>query len=804
MDTITQDLRYALRQLRARPGFTLAAVLALALGIGANTAMFSVVNAVLVQPLPFTDPGRLVVLYEANAAQGIEQGDLAADNVDDWRRDVRSLDGIVTWIVWGLTLRAESGEPEEVVTVRASPNLFDVLGAMPERGRVFLPEEGQPGRERVVVASHAFWVERLGADPRAVGGTLVLDDEPHTVVGIMPASFRFPDRDDVDLWKPLVYFPFETRTRNQRMFNGLARLDPGVPIDQARAELATVATRLADEYPNTNGGWTAVALPAKDVVTGGARGALLILLGAVGCVLLIACANVGNLFLSRGAERQRELAVRTALGAGRGRLVRQLLTESALLAIAGAALGVLLALWGVDALMALEPGHLPGWNPVRLDGAVLGFAAGLVIVTAIVAGLAPALHATTDLGTPLKEGGKTTAGLGRRGLQQTLVVTQVALSLVLVAGAALLIKSLDRLHRVDPGFDPEGLLAVTIYLPDHRYPDDARQAAFFTSLLERVRQLPGVVSAGAVTTLPFSAVGIDHDMPVAVMNRLPPPGQESQADFRIASEHYFATMRIALVAGREFTARDRDDAPPVVIVNQAFVDRYFPGENPLDQRVRWGTSGPFAEVIGVVGPTRHRGLDAEPRPEIYVPYQQFNYGSMTLAIRAAGDPLVLAEPVKQAVYAIDAAQPISDIATMAELVRGSAAERRFNTIVLGAFAMLALGLAAIGLYGVLSYTVAQRTQEIGVRMALGARDGDVFRAVLGNGLRLALVGVVVGGIGALLFTRVLRTLLFQVSPTDPLVLVGVAALLVAVAALASGLPAHRAARVDPMVALRTE
>ncbi len=804
MHAFRQDLRYALRQLRARPSFAAAAVLTLALGIGACTAMFSVVNAVLLRPLPFSEPGRLVVLHESNPGQGVEREDLAAETVDDWRRDVPSLDGITTWIIWGLTLRGD-GEPEEVLIVRASANLFTLLGVAPALGRGFLPEEEVPGRARVVVASHGFWVQRLGADPAAVGRTLILDDEPYTVVGVMPAGFRFPDDAAVALWTPLVHYPFETRSRAQRMFSGLARLAPGATLTEARAELATVSARLAAEFPATNRGWIATATPAGELSTERAREPLLVLLGAVGCVLLIACANVGNLFLVRGVERQRELAVRAALGAGRGRLVRQLLTEVVVVATAGAALGLLLAWWGLDALLALNPGHLPQWNPVRIDATVLAFTAALVGITAVAAGLAPAVHvARPDLARALQQGARTATGPARRGLRQALVVSQVALSLVLLVGAALLIKSLDRLLRVDPGFEPDSVLAVTVYLPDNRYPDQARQAAFFVDLLGRVRQLPGVVAAGAVTTLPFSTMGIDHDMPVAVMDRLSPAGQQPEADFRIASPGYFAAMRIPLVRGRPFGEQDHAAAPPVVIVNQAFVDRFFPGAAALDQRVRWGRSGPVSAVVGVIASLRHRGFDDVARPEIYVPYQQLQYGSMTLAVRAAGDPLTVAEAVKRTVFSVDPSQPVSAIAPLTELLHASAAERRFNMSVLVAFAVLAVGLAAIGLYGVVSYLVTQRVRELGLRMALGARAGALFRHVLGDGLRLAAVGIVAGAVAALGFARLLRNLLFHVPAHDPAAL-GIAALLLgAVAALACALPALRATRVDPMTALRAE
>jgi putative ABC transport system permease protein len=589
------------------------------------------------------------------------------------------------------------------------------------------------------------------------------------------------------------------------MFNGLARLAAGVTLADARAELATVSARLAAEFPNTNQGWAATVLPADVVTRGHAREPLLVLLAAVGCVLLIACANVGNLFLARGIERHRELAVRSALGAQRGRLVRQLLTEVLVVAAAGAALGLLFAWWGLDALLALEPGHLPHWNPVRVDGTVLAFTAALVGVTAVAAGLAPAVHAARpELACVLQAGARTQAGPARRRLRHALVVSQVALSLALLTGAVLMIESLNRLLRVDPGFRPDGVLTAALYLPDHRYPDDVRQAAFFADLLERVRRLPGVVAAGAVTTLPFNTHGIDHDMPVAVADRLPPPGEEPEADFRIASPGYFEAMRIPLLAGRPFGDQDHAAAPPVVIVNQAFVDRFLPGVAPLDRQVRWGRTGPLASVVGVIASLRHRGFDDVPRPEIYVPYQQLQYGSMTLAIRTAADPLSLAEAVKRAVFAIDASQPVTSIAPLADLMRASAAERRFNMSVLVVFAALALGLAAVGLYGVVSTLVTQRTREIGVRMALGAPSGTVFGYVLGDGLRLAGVGITAGAVMSLGFARLLRNLLFQVPAHDPAGLGLAALMLMTVAAVACAIPARRATRVDPMTALRAE
>ncbi|HEX9704550.1 MAG TPA: ABC transporter permease [Gemmatimonadales bacterium] len=805
LDSVLQDLRYAVRQLRARPGFTFAAVLVLALGIGANTAMFSVVNAVLLQPLPFRDPEALIVLYERNRSQGVERDLAAAETLDDWRRDTRTLSGLVAWRYWGLTLTGD-GEPEDVSTIRASANVFDVLGVMPALGRSFLPEEGQPGRHHVVVLSHGFWTQRFGADPRTVGRTLTLDDRPHTVIGVMPPGFRFPDDADVEVWMPLVYEQFEQRTRNQRMFEVLGRLAPGATLETAQAELGTIAARLAATYPNTNSGWDVAILPAKEVATGAASEPLLVLLGAVTFVLLIACANVGNLFLARAADREREMAIRAALGASRARLVRQLLAESGLVALTGGVTGVLLAMWGIDLLLALAPAELPRWNPVRIDGRVLAFALGLAGFTAILTGLVPARElASPDLGATLKEGsGRATSHVARTRLRRGLVVVETGLAIALLAGAGLLIKSFARLQRVDPGFNPDRLLAATIYLPDHRYPDDARQAAFYVDLLERVRALPGVTSAGAVTTLPMSPEGVDHDLPVSIEGRELPTTRQPQADFRIASPGYFETMGIAVLRGRTLTEHDRADAPPVVVVNQVLVNQLLPGEDPIGKRIRYFRTGPFAEIVGVVGQVHHRSLDAAPRPEIYISYRQLQYGAMTVVVRAAGDPLALAEPIKAAVFATDPVQPITQIATMNDLLHRSVAGPRFNTLLLGTFAALALVLASIGIYGVVSYTVSRRTHEIGIRMALGARSGDVFRAVVGDGVRLAAIGTALGVLVALALGRALSSLLFQVSPHDPVVLAVVALLLIGLAALACSLPARRATQVDPMVALRTE
>jgi putative ABC transport system permease protein len=801
MSTLAQDLRHAVRALWRSPAFTAVTVLALALGIGANTAIFSVVNAVLLRPLPFPDADRLVVLYEHERTRGIRD-QVAAETFADWREQSTAFGRMAAWSHWGLAITGE-GEPEEIGTVRASAAFFDVLGVYPVMGRGFLPEEEQPGRDRVVVISHALWTQRFGADPHIVGRVVALDELPYTIIGVMPQGFRFPDDPAVGMWTPLAYKSFELRTRNQRMFNVLARLAPGRSLAEGRAEMDGIAARLAATYPITNGGWGVDVESAHDVATASSREALMILLGAVGFVLLIACANVGNLMLARATEREREIAVRMALGASRSRLVRQQLAESGIMAALGAAAGLVFAFWGIDLLAALEPGRLPQWNAIRVDRTVLAFTAALALATTVLAGLLPALAATADaMHESLKEGGKSTAGSRRRRLRHVLVISEVALSIVLLVGAGLMLRSLDRVQSQDPGFRPDGLLAATIYLADTRYPEDHRQAEFFATLLERARGLPGVTAAGAVTTLPMSVMGIDHDIPIRVEGVEPVPGDETQADFRIASPGYFEAMGIALLRGRAFAEQDHDRAPRVAVVNRVFVDRWLRGIEPVGRRIRFARSADWIEIVGVVGQVRHRGLDTDPKPEVYVPYRQLQYGAMTFVLRTSHDPLALGAPFKQLVYALDPAQPVAELRTVTDLLHGTLAERRFNTLLLLVFAGVALALAAIGIYGVIAYTVNRRTREIGIRMALGAGARDVVRQVVGMGVRLAGLGTLFGLGGAYIMTRWLGGLLYRVSPTDPLTFLAVALAILTVAVLACVLPARKATRVDPMVALR--
>jgi predicted permease len=796
-----RDLRLAFRALAQAPGFSLVAVATLALGLGATTALFSVVNASLLQPLPFPEPDRLAALYEISPEPARARNEAGAATFLEWRQKARGFSHLAAFTTLDYALTG-GGEPESILAARVSAEAFALLGVAPVLGRAFVGEEEAEGRHRVVVLSHELWAGRFGADPAVLGRAIHLDGEPYTVVGVMPRGFRFPDARS-RLWTPLAFTRDELVQRHRRMFDVVGRLAPGVSLASAQAEMSAIARGLAAAQPDTQG-WDASVLPVREVVSGGRERPLLVLLGAVACVLLVACANVGSLLLARAAGRRRELAIHTALGAGRTRLLRGLFAEAALLALLGGVMGVALASWSFDLLLALLPADWPRLQDPRLDGSVLAFALGATVLTALVAGLAPAVHLTlADLGAALREGGRTPGSTpARPRLRQALVVGQVAASLVLMAGAGLLAQTLWRLQRVDPGFNPHGLLAAAIYLPDTRYPDDPRQVAFFADLLERARRLPGVLSAGAVTTLPLSPMGIDHDMPFSVDGQAAPPAEE--ADFRIASPGYFRTLGTPLLSGREFGERDDAAAPAVAIVNRTFAERFLAGEPPLGRRVRLGQRGRPYEVVGVVGEVRHRSLDRAPRPELYVSYRQMQYGSMTVLLRTAGDPSALAAPLKREVLALDPGQPLTSLSTMDALLSDSLSARRFQALLLGSFAATALGLSALGLYGLLAHTVRQRTPEIGVRMALGARPADVVRLVVRGGLGLAALGVALGLAGALAATRVLDGLLFQVPTRDPVTLAASGTLLLAIALLACALPARRASRIDPARALRCE
>ncbi len=804
MGSLLQDLRYAFRTLIKSPGFTVVALIALGIGIGANTAIFSVVNAVLIRPLPFHDPDRLVVLWETDPEKGGAREDVSAPNYLDWRARAEGFDELSAWYQWRQALTGLD-EPREIESVRVSPALFPMLGVDAVVGRTFTTDEDQPGRHQVVVLSHGFWQQYFGADPEAIGSTMTLGGDSYTVVGVMAAGFRFPDDDNVALWLPLAFRDFEINYRYVSMFNVLGRLAPGVSLEEARAEMTVIARALEEEYPSANSGRGIEIVPAWEVLVGSNR-QLLILLGAVGFILLIACANVANLMLARAADREKEIAIRTAMGAGRVRLVRQLLAESALLAGLGGSLGLLLAIWGMDLIGTLDPGNISGWNEVRIDLHVLSFTAGLALLTALISGLVPALQASKpDLNESLKAaGGRSTVAARIKRTRGLLVVAQVSLAVVLLISAGLLVNSFARVQQVDPGFNPNNLMAAWIELPENRYPNNPEEIAFFEELLTRVRNLPGAIGAGLVTTLPMNPVGTDYDLGFTVPGQGRSESDVSQADFRLVSTEYFRTMGIPLLSGRDFTKQEGTAGVPGVIINSTLARRFFPDVDPLGKSITIRSGGENLKVVGVIGDVHHHGLDAQPRPEMFVPYKWAPHGGMSLVVRTAGDPLSMAEAVKRQVYALDPDQPISELTTVPALISGSVAHRRNRMLILASFATFGLVLAATGIYGVISYSVSQRTREIGIRIAIGARRSEVLKMVVSHGVRLAALGLAVGLAGALAATRMISSLLYEVSPTDPATFVSVAIILTGVSLAASYFPARRATKVDPLVALRHE
>ncbi|HWS87821.1 MAG TPA: ABC transporter permease [Pyrinomonadaceae bacterium] len=801
MRILLQDMRYAVRRLLKSPGFAAVAVGALALGIGANTAIFSVVNSVLLRPLPYPAPEQLVQLWEARPRQNMPRVEIAPHEFLAWAEQSQSFQRIAATDVAQYNLTGR-GEPERVTGALLSAGYLPLLGVTPVQGRAFLEEEDRPGANDVVVLSNELWQTRFNSDPSIAGQTLNLDGVACTIVGVLPRDFRLPQ--NAALARPIAFNAEDRARPGSHFLNVFGRLKEGVTVAQAEAEMATVAARVEQSLGGTNVGHQVVVVPLHEQIVGGSRTALLVLLGAVALVLLIACANVANLLLARAAARRREVAVRAALGASRWRIVRQLLAESLLLSAAGGALGLLLAVWGVELLVRLDPTGVERAGEVTLDWRVLAFTLGLSLLTGLLFGLAPALQASkADFVEALKEGGRTGQGLARSRLRSGLVVGEVALTLVLLVGAGLLLKSFSRLLAVDPGLDPRNVLTMDVALPPAKYDEPQRVTAFYERLLQEAAALPGVEAAGAVSVLPLA--GDDNSNFVQIEGRAPlPAGQALRAGRRNVSADYFRALGIALKRGRGFAASDARDAQPVLVINEAMARTFFQGEEPVGKRIRTGDRSPWVEIVGVVGDVRHRGLDVDTRPEMFFPQTQTPSRRMTLVVRAAGDPHALAAPLRERVRSIDQDQPVGNVRTMEEWVSESVASQRFTAALLGVFAAAAAGLAALGLYGVVSYSVAQRTHEIGLRVALGAQPRDVLRLVIGQGMALTLVGVAVGVAAALALTRVISGLLFGVGATDPGVFVAVPLLLAAVALLACYLPARRATKVDPMVALRYE
>jgi putative ABC transport system permease protein len=815
METLFQDLRYAFRMLLKRPGFTAVAVLALALGIGANSAIFSVVNGVVLRALPYKDPEGLMMVWSLlQAPAGSQEFPVSAADFTDWRDQNQVFEQIAAFHSQPFNITG-AGEPEFLGGVRASANLFSLLGIEAKLGRTFLPEEDQPGAGHVVIISHGLWERRFGSDPNIIGQKLTLNDEPYTVVGVMPPGFQFPRKGEMpagyqfprqaDLYTPLAWTPNQIGNRGREFLAVIARLKPGVTVAQASADMDGIAERLKQQYPQFNANKEVVIVPLHQQVVSKVRTALLVLLGAVGFVLLIACANVANLLLARAASRQKEIAIRTALGASRSRVIRQLLTESMLLSLTGGTLGLLLSMWGVDLLTAISPANLPRVDTISVDVRVFAFTLAVSLLTGIIFGLVPAIQASKpDVNEALKEGGRASS-VGHNRFRSVLVVSEVALSLVLLIGAGLMIRSFVHLLNSSPGLKPENVLTLDVGLPRTKY-TGPQQAAFFQQVIERLKSLPGVQSAGAVYPLPLS--GAEEGMGFGIAGRAAlAPGEVYSAGPRWVSPDYFNVMGISLLRGRELTERDGSDSPRVVVINEAMAARYFPDEEPIGRRVAFdqvNKAPNWREIVGVVGDVKHLALDSDPKPEMYFPFTQFPSFFMTLVVRTSGDPLNLVAAARSEVLAVKNDQPISNVHTMEELLSNSVAQRRFNMLLLSIFAGVALLLAAVGIYGVMSYSVAQRTHELGVRMALGAQTSHVLALVVKQGMTLALAGVGIGLAAAFALTRILASLLYGVSATDPLTFSVIALLLASVALLACYLPARRATKVDPMIALRYE
>jgi putative ABC transport system permease protein len=812
MNSLLQDLRYGLRTLIKNPGFTLVAVITLALGVGANTAIFSVVNGVLLRRLPFNQPERIVTLWENNVKDGIERDDVSPANFLDWRERSRSFEEMAFANPWSLDYTGET-EPETWRATRVSQGFFRILGAQAMVGRTFLPEEYQTGRNQVVVLSYGLWRRRFGAEPKVVGRKLTLDGQPMTVVGVMPPEFklRLFDREE-ELWWPQTPDESMKQQRRATYLKVIAQLKPGVSVEQARAEMSSIAANLATEYPQTNAGVGVTTVSLTEQMTGHVRTALLVLFGAVAAVLLIACANVANLLLARGNEREREFAIRAAIGAARARLARQTLTESLLLASLGCAGGVLLAWWGIDLIVALSPGDIPRIEQVGLDRATLFFVAGLSFLTALIFGLAPALQfSKPNLGECLKEASQTsTGGSTRRRLRSALVVSEIALALVLLVGAGLLIRSFSALLKTDPGFAADRLVALQTFIWD-RYGKPEERAAYVRQVTEKMKSVPGVRAVGVTTALPFFESSRDSSYPFTVEGRsAPPAGEEPTAFATVVNNDYFAAIGVSLLRGRLFSEFDKTGAQPVLLINETMARRHFPNEDPVGRKIvfrgtrRGQAAAPVFEIIGVVGAVRHEALDKEPRPEFFQPHAQSPDGSIIFVARTNADPISLLPALKARIWEVNGAQPIYAASVMADSIDASLKSRRFSLWLLSSFAVLALALAVVGIYGVMSYTTSQRAHEIGVRMALGAASNDIVKLVLRQGMRLILTGVGAGLLASLALTRLMSGLLYGVSATDPLTFAAVSLALVGVALLACYAPARRATKVDPMVALRSE
>ena len=806
MDAFLKDIRYGIRGLLKRPGFTLIAVITLALGIGANSAIFSTINALLLKPLPFPDLDRVVAIWDKAPARGVVHNEVAMANYLDLRAQNQSFEQLALYRWWSTNLTGVE-PPERIQGFLVTANFLDAVGMKPIMGRNFSVEENQPGKDAVTIITHSLWQRRFGGDPNIINKTITLNSITRTVIGVMPERFNFPK--GAEIYAPLAMTPELMRSRGSHSYYVIGRLKPGVSLQSAQADTDIITARLEKQYPETNTGWGANVYPIVADTVRLYDTALWVMMGVVGFVLLIACANVANLMLARASGRQKEIALRAALGASRWRIIRQLLTESVIVALLGGVLGVLVAFWGIDALRAANPGEAakfaPGWYQLGINAPVLVFTLGLSFLSGLVFGLAPAWQVSKpDLNNALKEGGRQTTDRSHR-LRSSLVVFEVALSLVLLVGAGLLARSFLALLKTSPGFNPDKVLTMNLVLPGAKYKEEPQRTAFYRDLVQRVNALPGVESAAVVNYLPLGGANSSDDYLVEGAPE-PPPGQENDGRYRVCSADYFQTMGIPILKGRGFTEQDKAGAPPVIIVNETLAQKHWPDGDAIGKRIRFYgplDRNPWLEIVGITRDVKHE-LNLPVTPEYYLPHAQDSWNAMVLVARTKLEPGAMTAPIKQQVWAIDKDQPVFDVRTMQEVRSISVALYTFSSVMVGIFAGVALLLAAIGIYGVMAFAVTQRTHEIGIRMALGARARDVLKMVVKQGMMLALIGVAVGLAGAWALTRFMEKLLVGVQPTDLLTFSAVSFCLLVAALLACYLPARRATKVDPLTALRYE
>ena len=802
MNTLLQDIRYGLRMLLKHKGFTAVAIIALGLGIGANTAIFSLVNGVLLRPLPYPDADRIVYFEGQNSPEGITDSNISVPDFQDWTTQSQAFSYTAFFWTGGAALAEQGGEPERVPRVGVTARFFEVLGVQPMLGRSLLAEDDQPNTATVAILSEGLWKRRFGSDRNIVGRSITINTRPVTVVGVMPRGFEFPE--NTQIWTPSAINPAE-EPRDNRAYSAIGRLKPGVELEQAQSQISAINAHSAKAFPETNKGWDAHLARLHERLVRSVRPSLLLLSGAVGCVLLIACANVANLLLARASARQKEIAIRTAMGASRGRVLRQMLTESVLLSTIGGAVGLLLSFWLIELLVSISPPNSPRFGEAGLDLRVLAFTLAISALTGLIFGLAPALHASKlDVSGSLKEGGRTGEGHRRTSARSLLLIGEVAMSLILLVGAGLLVKSFLRLQEVKPGFNPERVLIASLSLPGAKYKEEQQRIDFYRQLTERLKALPGVEAAGAGVNLPLGASDYGIGRAFVPEGRSLNADEAVNASWSTITPAYFEALQVPLLAGRAFDERDDGNGPKVVIVNRAVARKHFGSETAaIGRQLRiWRDEKFSREVVGVVGETKSGALEEESGAQIYTPHaQDGSWGFMTLVIRTVADPASITATLRREVLALDKDLPIFNVKTMEDVVAASIGSRRVSMLLFSVFAGAALLLAAVGIYGVMAYSVTQRTQEIGIRMALGAQKGDVLRMVISQGMTLALIGIGVGVVGAFGLTRVIANLLFGVNAADPLTFATISLLLFTVSFLACYLPARRAAKLDPMKAL---